>query len=897
MSPTYLSCVSPAHAVGIVGLEISSIAQPLVNEIVNFEFTESASEPSMASHVPVLNSNDTLRLPIVYTVEPKQLPSMSNQAVVVIGDFFENVATLGCIFNELEPIRATWLSHKRVVCQAPRHVPMTVELKLTNDGRSFSTSSTTLEFYADTSVSALVPCHGPLSGGTRIRVFGENFVQTSTSTCRFGSIVTPQLRWISSNELECATPPAPLGHPGSVPVEASNNNLTYTTSGISFSYDATPAVTRITPHDGPTAGGTEILLSGRLFADFPTLGCRFNQVYVVATFVSESILVCVSPAQPAQETNVEITFNGADYYATSLVYEFYSPPAILSLWPTLSHSFEGTTIVSVFGTGFRDSMRLACIFDSTEVQATHVTPSSLMCKAPPHPTGLVVVRVTVNGIDYAHGALNFMYVPQASVRGIFPSRGLSTGQVIAFVTGSNFVNTTALKCKFDAVHIRATFVDSTTVACMVPAVDSLALGWRREISGDMHEESELSRRLLGSSERLLVSKVALPRVVDVSVSNNGLDFTDSSVSFEYYAQCDVGYFCGGILSTMCPNGTVCRLANPTNFTLCQPGTFQPRSGQCMCILCPVGYYCPDHGMVKPIVCPAGFVCDKIGLRIPTTYCPSGHWCQDGTKTARVYAFVSQNTTDDLNFTGPYIRDYETGIVTFDATRRSWPYLHRHTPATGVYRVEHPPTFAWAEDESARIASHHALKAEQPFPCPFGYWCGPGATTPFPIPLNFSTPQRCYDGYFCPRGSSMPEGTGPCPSGFFCPTQALAVASRVLFEYSNTVCFALQKASTGPLPTWVLLPRRRQHISTRVLSGDVATIFRAIKLYSLPNWTYMPWVVSNRAGDLPCRICLPGTWSLNARTLLSCRLLVRVQSHELIATLASRANRPHLSINV
>lgn len=45
----------------------------------------------------------------------------------------------------------------------------------------------------------------------------------------------------------------------------------------------------------------------------------------------------------------------------------------------------------------------------------------------------------------------------------------------------------------------------------------------------------------------------------------------------------------------------------------------------------------------------------------------------------------------------------------------------------------------------------------------------------PIPLNFSTPQRCYNGFFCPRGSTTPEGTGACPSGYFCPTQVLAVA--------------------------------------------------------------------------------------------------------------------------
>lgn len=47
-------------------------------------------------------------------------------------------------------------------------------------------------------------------------------------------------------------------------------------------------------------------------------------------------------------------------------------------------------------------------------------------------------------------------------------------------------------------------------------------------------------------------------------------------------------------------------------------------------------------------------------------------------------------------------------------------------------------------------------------------------TPTPIPKNFSTPQKCFDGYFCSRGSYSPEGVGACPEGYFCPTSLDAV---------------------------------------------------------------------------------------------------------------------------
>merc|ERR1711871_1545765 len=71
-----------------------------------------------------------------------------------------------------------------------------------------------------------------------------------------------------------------------------------------------------------------------------------------------------------------------------------------------------------------------------------------------------------------------------------------------------------------------------------------------------------------------------------------------------------------------------------------------------------------------------------------------------------------------------------------------------------------------------------LVAEQPFPCPLGHFCRPGVATDIAVPKNFSTPQRCYAGFFCPRGSKTPEGKGPCPAGYFCPSQTLAIECPV-----------------------------------------------------------------------------------------------------------------------
>ena len=71
------------------------------------------------------------------------------------------------------------------------------------------------------------------------------------------------------------------------------------------------------------------------------------------------------------------------------------------------------------------------------------------------------------------------------------------------------------------------------------------------------------------------------------------------------------------------------------------------------------------------------------------------------------------------------------------------------------------------------SSQSVVYAPVPFPCPIGHYCKQGASSHIPIPSNFSTPQRCYDGYFCPAGSATPEGSGACPTGHFCPTPVMA----------------------------------------------------------------------------------------------------------------------------
>ena len=180
-------------------------------------------------------------------------------------------------------------------------------------------------------------------------------------------------------------------------------------------------------------------------------------------------------------------------------------------------------------------------------------------------------------------------------------------------------------------------------------------------------------------------------------------------------------------------------------------SFAPKPRLYECLPCPVSFICPDFGMSKPLLCPAGKVCDQIGLISPSVSCPPGHFCNPGTKTISPLSFSNSNE---------WIIDTETGRVVQNQNGSLWKKTQRHHPATGLFQIGHEPII-------------EEVLAEQPFPCPLGYYCRAGVSTEISSFSNFSTPQPCYEGYFCPRGSSKPEGNGPCPTGFFCPTVSLA----------------------------------------------------------------------------------------------------------------------------
>ena len=114
----------------------------------------------------------------------------------------------------------------------------------------------------------------------------------------------------------------------------------------------------------------------------------------------------------------------------------------------------GGTTLTVRGTGFRETLGLSCDLDGTRSRAEVVSPTSIVCLAPPHKAGLVSLRVSLHGDDFMSNTLQVLYVDEPRVIEVFPDRGLSTGGYALFVEGTNFWNTSSIFCDLDGYKVK-----------------------------------------------------------------------------------------------------------------------------------------------------------------------------------------------------------------------------------------------------------------------------------------------------------------------------------------------------------------------------------------------------------------------------------------------------------
>ena len=358
-----------------------------------------------------------------------------------------------------------------------------VPVEIALNGQQFETSEAQFYFLSEPHLRSVSPTAGPGDGGTLIALRATNpaaLALTEHVMCIFANVEIIEIEgtWDGTLEtLRCSTPPSTSAGP--MTISASTQIAGHRLSsgmGVIFTYHPPFELIQMTPASGPTEGGTEVVVAGRMLTSAPgPVLCRIGNYVLPATVeLRRQSLRCRTPALSTQSAQVEISLNGQQYQGDSRgSFHFYSPPAILSVVPA-SGTALGSSPVTISGTGFLSSLRGVelCRWGNATTNVTFVNETHIICLTPAAAPGLARLEVAINGQQYTADSFNFSWYSDPHVRSLsWPGtqRELNSwlepkitlpndGFVLVRAWGTAFMGGTDYRCRInDEDPIQATY--------------------------------------------------------------------------------------------------------------------------------------------------------------------------------------------------------------------------------------------------------------------------------------------------------------------------------------------------------------------------------------------------------------------------------------------------------
>lgn len=353
-------------------------------------------------------------------------------------------------------------------CTCPPSFAGETNVLVGNYDKTFNSDELKFIYTDAPAVDGLHPFRGSITGGLKVRVRGRSFVNSTNLACMFGEAGVVKGTFVSPMEIDCEAPA--FDAPVPQELEVSVNGVDFTSDGNVFTYTGTSAVFSATPDSGSANGGTVVVVEGTNFIDSSDLSCHFGDSSVSGRWISSQVIQCVTPVGVANKTvPLSISFvegqtkiGGADFY-------FFLQPSIQGLSPTHGSTYGGTKL-SIFGEGFWFSGDLRVRLGRTDISATYVSPSELLCTTPASSSpGLSSLLVSSNGVDFfGTDDVGYHYVLPTRVVALSPSKGPQTGGTPITVSGNGFRLSSRLGCLFDEEFVAATYQSETQVQCVTP---------------------------------------------------------------------------------------------------------------------------------------------------------------------------------------------------------------------------------------------------------------------------------------------------------------------------------------------------------------------------------------------------------------------------------------------
>ena len=442
VNDTTITCTTPAHAAGLVDVEVSN---DFGNDVLSNGFTYNSP-------------------PVISSINPSQGPMSGGTSVTITGNHFTTSIDTNVTFGGHQASNVQVLSATQLICVTPSHATGPVDVTVSNSN-GYATLPDGFTYYTSPLISSVDPNHGPLTGGTAVTVYGSNFTNSLDTQVTFGGQQATNVIVVDFGTLTCLTP---AHGSGAVDVSVSNSFGT----GLlvnGYTYEYPPQVTSVVPADGHVSGATSVTVYGSNFTSSLDTQVTFGGVSATGVdVVNGQTLTCVTPANPPGAVDVAVTTsNGTGTLPAGFTY--HASPTISQIDPD-NGTMAGGADVTLTGNHFTpgDTDVLFGGVSATDIVVVNAT--TITCKTPASvSSGPVDVKVqNFWGSDTVSGG--YTYNPPPQITGVTPAVGLYTGGETVTVTGQHFTPALFTEITFNGLPAtNVTVVDDTTITCDTPA--------------------------------------------------------------------------------------------------------------------------------------------------------------------------------------------------------------------------------------------------------------------------------------------------------------------------------------------------------------------------------------------------------------------------------------------
>jgi IPT/TIG domain-containing protein/List-Bact-rpt repeat protein len=242
-------------------------------------------------------------------------------------------------------------SATEIKATTPAHAAGAVDVRVVTAGGESAVNSPADQFTfvtppAAPAVTAVAPSSGTTAGGTAVTITGTNL--TGATEVKYGATAVTCTGVVATCKVESATEikaTTPAHAAGAVDVKVTTSGGTSATSaGDVFTFVASPTVASINPHQGPTAGGTAVTITGTNLTGATEVKFGANDATGVS-IVSATQITATSPAGAAGIVDVTVgTAGGTSATGAGGKFTYIAPHTL-----TINRSGSGSGSVTCNG--------------------------------------------------------------------------------------------------------------------------------------------------------------------------------------------------------------------------------------------------------------------------------------------------------------------------------------------------------------------------------------------------------------------------------------------------------------------------------------------------------------------------------------------------------------------